>query len=61
MSEAVQFRQYADEALLWVAQSQTEKEKRVLIELARTWVQAAVESERIVVVNDSPPEARAAL
>ena len=28
MSEASQFRQYAEEALLWVAQSKTEEEKR---------------------------------
>jgi len=44
MSEADQFRQYADEALLWAAQSKTEKEKEALIDLARTWMQATLES-----------------
>ena len=56
MSEADQFRQYAQEALLWARQSRTEKEKRLLLELARTWSQAALESERTVVVDNDPPE-----
>jgi hypothetical protein len=44
MSESDQFRQYAEEALLWVAQSKTEREKQLLLELARTWTEAAVAS-----------------
>ncbi len=44
MSESDQFRQYAEEALLWVAQSKTEEEKRLLLELVRTWTEAAVMS-----------------
>ena len=51
MSEADQFREYAQEALHWASQSTTEKEKRTLIELACTWAQAAAESERPVAVN----------
>jgi hypothetical protein len=46
-----QFRQYAEEAMRWVRQSKTESEKQVLIELARTWTQAAAESERSIAVN----------
>ena len=42
MSKSDQFRQYAEEALLWVAQSKTEEEKRLLLELARTWRKAAI-------------------
>jgi hypothetical protein len=45
MSEAIQFRQYADEALGWAAKAATEKERRPLMELARTWMQAATASE----------------
>ena len=41
MSETDQFRQYAEEAMRWVRQSKTENEKRTLMELARTWTQAA--------------------
>lgn len=53
MSESDQFRQYAEEALLWAAQSKTEKEKQLLLELVRTWTQAAVASA--VVANSTGP------
>ena len=59
MSESDQFRQYAEEALLWVAQSKTEEEKQLLLELVLTWTQAAVASDRIMVVSGNPPEPRA--
>jgi hypothetical protein len=48
MSESDQFRQYAEEALLWAAQSTTKEEKQLLLELVCTWTQAAVASERTV-------------
>ena len=57
MSEASQFRQYAEEALRWVSQSTTEEEKRTLTELACMWAQAALQSERIFGGNGSPPRA----
>jgi hypothetical protein len=59
MSKADQFREYAEEAMRWAHQSKTEKERQALIELACTWTQAAVQSEHIFGVNDSPPEHRA--
>jgi hypothetical protein len=43
----------------WAYQSKTEKNKQALIELARTWTQAAVQSDSTVVVNDNAPEHRA--
>jgi hypothetical protein len=58
--KADQFRQYAEEAMRWAFQSKTEKEKQAYIDLAHTWTQAAVHSEHIFGVSDSPPEARAA-
>jgi hypothetical protein len=54
-----EFRQYAEEALRWAHQSKNEKEKEALIDLARTWMQATLESESTFVVNSSPLEARA--
>jgi hypothetical protein len=48
MSKADQFRQYADEAMRWAFQSKTENEKEILVDLARTWTQAAAWSERSV-------------
>jgi hypothetical protein len=47
-----------NEALLWVAQSKTEQEQRLLLELARIWTAAAFASDRIVAVSGSAPEAR---
>jgi hypothetical protein len=59
VSESDQFRQYADEALHWVAQSKTEEEKRLMLELVRTWTEAAFASDRIGILSGSTPEARA--
>ena len=41
MSESDQFLKYAEEALLWVSQSKTEREKQLLLELACTWTRVA--------------------
>jgi hypothetical protein len=46
MSEAEMFRQYAEEAMRWASESNTEQE--TLIELVCTWTLAATESERAV-------------
>ena len=56
MSEASEFRQYADEALRWAATATTEKERRSLLELARTWAEAATMSENpmLMGVNYNP-------
>jgi hypothetical protein len=59
MSKAEGFRQYAEEAVRWARKSKTEQEKQALMDLACTWTQAAVQSEYIFGVNDSPPEHRA--
>ena len=58
MSESSQFRQYAEEALLWVAQSKTEEEKQLLLGLVRTWIEAAIMSEHVSAVASSTPEPR---
>ena len=42
-ADLIQFRQYANEALRWAIQSENEKETQALIELARTWTQAAAD------------------
>jgi hypothetical protein len=62
MSEAGEFRTYADEALRWAAKSTTEKEKLSLMELARTWTQAATASDypKLVSVSYSPTDHRTA-
>ena len=55
MSESDQFRQYAEEAMLWVSRSKNEEEKRLLFELVLTWTQAAFASDRIGIVSGSQP------
>ena len=46
MSKADEFRQYAEEAMGWARDSKDEKQRAILINLARTWVQAAANQER---------------
>ena len=57
MSESSLFRQYADEAMNRAIQSKTEKEKATLLELARTWMRAAIASDPPPMgVNHSPTD-----
>ena len=66
MSESDQFRQYAEEALLWAAQSKSAVEKQLLLELAHTLTPAAFASDALVSYQTGPlpaamsgiPEAR---
>ena len=53
MSQSDQFRQYAEEAMLWVSRSKNEEEKQILVELLCTWTAAAVASDRIGIVSGS--------
>jgi hypothetical protein len=59
MSKADEYRRYADEALRWAAGAKTEKEKQALLDLARTWNDAALQSEKLAAGNGSvSPSAR---
>ena len=61
MSETDQFWQYAKEALGSIGYAKTDEEKQDLLELARTWTQAALqERARPLVDHDIPAEAGAA-
>jgi hypothetical protein len=51
MSESDQFRQYAEEAMLWIAQAKTEEEKQLLLQLLCTWAEAAVAADAIPIAN----------
>jgi hypothetical protein len=59
MSETDQFWQYAREAMLSVGGAKTDEEKQDLLELARTWTQAALQ-ERARPIVDRSAEAGAA-
>jgi hypothetical protein len=44
MSKADQFMEYAEEAIRWASQAETAETKQAMLDLARTWTQAALES-----------------
>jgi hypothetical protein len=58
MTKAPEYWQYAEEALRGASESKSDKEKQVLIKLARLWAQAALSAEVLstpsTVSNDSP-------
>jgi hypothetical protein len=51
MSKTDSFREYAEEALRGAYESKTEGNRQALFDLARTWTEAAVQSERIFAVS----------
>jgi hypothetical protein len=53
MSKTGQFREYAEEALRAAYESKAEGSRQALIDLARTWTEAAVQSDRIFTVSPS--------
>jgi hypothetical protein len=59
MSITDQFWQYAKEAILSASYAKTDEDRQGLLELARTWTQAAL-LERRSIDHDSPAEASAA-
>ena len=48
MSNVDQFREYAEEANRWAHQAESPETKQALFDLACTWTQAALLSERAV-------------
>jgi hypothetical protein len=61
MSQPQQFWQYAEEAMLSARYAKTDTDKRAMLDLARTWSQAALQSEGTVVVPDGSPGASSAV
>jgi hypothetical protein len=55
MSEAGEYRRYAEETRNWASDCADPKEKLVLISLARTWRQAAGRSDSPVVAQEPLP------
>jgi hypothetical protein len=54
--EIDRFQQNTEAAMNWPRRSMTQKEQQALIELARRWTQAALQSESSAVVGGGPPE-----
>jgi hypothetical protein len=60
MSITDQFWQYAKEAILSAGDARTDKDKEDLLELARTWTQAALLERALSSHHDSPAKVSAA-
>jgi hypothetical protein len=60
MSKTDQFWQYAKEAILSASYARTDEERQGLLELGRTWTQAALLERASTVGRDSHAEAAAA-
>jgi hypothetical protein len=58
MSKADEYRQYAEEAMLWARHSRTDAQRKSFLDMARAWTQAAERSEGPVIVKELPPESR---
>ena len=59
MSDSDQFWRYAEEAMLDARHAKNETEKRALLALARSWTQAALQSDGTLVVTASLERAKA--
>jgi hypothetical protein len=57
MSKTDEFWQYAKEATLSASYAKTDEDRQGLLDLARTWTQAAL-LERQSLSHDSPPDAQ---
>lgn len=42
MSSAKEFREYADECMGWAKTARSDQEREIFLQMARTWMQAAV-------------------
>jgi hypothetical protein len=58
MSERDEFRQYAEEAMRWARRSKTERDRAILLDLARTWTHAASFARELWSTNHGPPQER---
>jgi len=48
------FREFAQECLRWAGDTKSDRHRQVLLEMARTWIQAAVELERSLIDEATP-------
>jgi hypothetical protein len=54
MSKTDEFWQYAKEAIVSASRAETEDERQGLLDLARTWTQAALVERHLLAHYDSP-------
>jgi hypothetical protein len=49
-----EFREFAQECLRWAGETKSQRHRQVLLEMARTWLQAAVEVEGGLTAEPGP-------
>jgi hypothetical protein len=54
-SSPKEYREFAQECLRWAAETKSERHRQVLLEMAKTWTQAALEIERSWGLIDDVP------
>jgi hypothetical protein len=47
-----EYREFAQDCLRWAAETQSERHRQILLEMAKTWMQAALEVERSLGLTD---------
>jgi hypothetical protein len=51
-----EFREFAEECLRWSDETKSERHQQVLLDMAKTWMQAALQLERsLALIDDSTP------
>jgi hypothetical protein len=53
-----EFREFAEECLRWADETKSERHRQVLLDMAKTWMQAALQLERSLALIDddlTPP------
>ena len=50
-----EFREFAEECLRWADETNSDRHRQVLQEMAKTWMQAALQLERGLALLDDPP------
>jgi hypothetical protein len=51
-----EFREFAQECLRWADETKSERHRQVLLDMAKTWMQAALQLERsLALIDDSTP------
>jgi hypothetical protein len=54
-SSPKEFREFAAECLRWAAETKSERHRQILQEMAKTWMEAALEIERSWALEDNLP------
>jgi hypothetical protein len=60
MSSPKEYREFAQECSHWATETKSERHRQVLLEMAKTWMQAALEVERNLGPMDDLPLHRSA-